>query len=191
MNPPVQQQPECHSQPEYHPALLAKAKRIKLVVTDIDGVLSDGLVYLDQEENELKAFNIKDGLGIKWCLDQDIEVAVITGRNSKIVSRRMKELGVNEVHQQQTDKLACYNGLLEKYQITVEQVAYLGDDLPDLPLINLSGLGVTVADGHWLLKQQADWITPQAGGRGAFRDLAELLLTAQGKLTAILKGYQS
>ncbi len=178
-------------QPIYASELTNRASAIELVITDIDGVLSDGLVYLDQQQNELKAFNIKDGLGIKWLLNHGIQVAVITGRESNIVARRMQELGVTEVHQKKPDKRACFESLLEKYQISDSQVAYLGDDLPDLPLINRCGLGVAVADAHWHLGQKADWQTPSNGGQGAFRELAELILTAKGLLPAILQGYQS
>ena len=169
--------------------LAEKAKLVQLVITDIDGVLSDGRVYLDQKDNELKSFNIKDGLGIKMLLNNDVNVAVITGRESNIVNRRMKELGVNEVHQKQPDKRACFQRLLEKYHLQASQVAYLGDDLPDLPLIKQCGLGVCVADSHWFMQQHCDWITTAAGGMGAFRELAELILSSQAKLPDILNGY--
>jgi len=175
----------------YPEELLNKAKKIKLVITDVDGVLTDGKVHLDQKDNELKAFNIKDGLGIKWLLNAAIPVAIITGRASNVVTRRMQELGVTEVYQKQPDKRACFQMLLQKYQINCEEVAYLGDDLPDLALINQCGLGVTVADGHWSLKESSHWITPNKGGEGAFRDLAELILSAQQQLESILQGYQS
>ncbi len=169
--------------------LASKAKPIKMVITDVDGVLSDGKVYLDQTDNELKSFNIKDGLGIKMLLKNDITVAVITGRESNIVSRRMHELGVKEVHQNQPDKRACYQSLLDKYQLKASEVAYLGDDLPDLVLIKRSGLGVAVADCHWFMLQHSDWITSSAGGQGAFRELAELILSSQNKLPDMLEGY--
>jgi len=171
--------------------LSTKAKPIKMVITDIDGVLSDGKVYLDQADNELKSFNIKDGLGIKLLLNNDIVVAVITGRESNIVSRRMQELGVTEVYQKQPDKRACFDALLKKYQLEPSAVAYLGDDLPDLPLIKQCGLGVGVADCHWFMLQHCDWITSTAGGQGAFRELAELILSSQSKLPQILDGYLS
>ncbi len=170
--------------------LAIKAAKIKLVVTDVDGVLTDGKVLLDQTDNELKAFNIKDGLGIKLLMQQNILVAVITGRQSQIVARRMAELKVSEVHQGQPDKRACFASLLEKLALDAEAVAYLGDDLPDLPLIKTCGLGVTVADGHWFVQQQADWVTSSRGGDGAFRELAELILGSQNLLPAILEEYQ-
>ncbi len=170
--------------------LSEKAKKIKLVVTDVDGVLTDGKVYLDQNTNELKSFNIKDGLGMKLLMKQNLVVAVITGRQSHIVDRRMTELGVTEVHQSQPDKRLCFASLLKKFNLEAQQVAYLGDDLPDLPLMNQCGLGVAVADGHWFLQQQADWVTSSRGGEGAFRELAELILGAQGLLPAILEEYK-
>lgn len=170
--------------------LAEKAAKIKLVITDVDGVLTDGKVFLDQTDNELKSFNIKDGLGIKLLMQQNIAVAVITGRQSQIVARRMAELKVTEVHQNQPDKRQCFTSLLEKFAVNAEEVAYLGDDLPDLPLIKQSGLGVTVADGHWFVQQQADWVTSSRGGEGAFRELAELILGSQNLLPDLLEGYQ-
>lgn len=171
--------------------LAQQAKEIKLVITDVDGILTDGKVFLDQNDNELKSFNIKDGLGIKILMQQNINVAVITGRESNIVTRRMKELGVADVYQNQQDKRDCYQQLLQKYQLTEEQVAYLGDDLPDLPLIIRSGLGVTVSDGHWYVQQKANWVTASRGGEGAFRELAELILSSQSLLPEILQGYEN
>ncbi len=170
-------------------ALASKARGIRLIITDIDGVLTDGSVFLDETDNELKAFNIKDGLGIKMLLNNGVEVAVITGRKSTLVARRMKELGVTEVHQKQPDKRACFKSLLKKYKLQASEVAYLGDDLPDLPLIKQSGLGVSVADCHWFMLQHSDWITSSAGGKGAFREVAELILSSQGKLPEILESY--
>ncbi|HFB65535.1 MAG TPA: HAD-IIIA family hydrolase [Aeromonadales bacterium] len=170
--------------------LAEKARKIKLVITDVDGVLTDGKVFLDQTENELKSFNIKDGLGIKLLMQQNITVAVITGRQSQIVKRRMAELNVTEVHQNQPDKRQCFASLMEKFDLEVDDIAYLGDDLPDLPLIKQCGLGVCVADGHWFVQQQADWVTSSRGGDGAFRELAELILGSQNLLPDILEGYQ-
>jgi len=171
--------------------LAEKAKTIKLVITDVDGVLTNGKVILDQENNEFKSFNIKDGLGFKLLLQQNITVAVITGRQSNIVTRRMNELGITELYQNKFDKRDTYQELKQKYKLEDNEIAYLGDDLPDLALIKLCGLGVTVADGQWYLQQHADWVTASRGGEGAFRELAELILSSQGLLPEILKGFES
>ena len=173
----------------YNQDLLEKAKAIKLVICDVDGVLSNGKVYFGNDNEELKSFNIKDGLGIKQLLNNGIQVAIITGRESNIVSRRSKELGIVHVYQGKKDKIASYDEILENLNLTPEQVAHVGDDLPDIPLMNRSGLGICVSDAHFFVKQNADWPTSSIGGDGAVRDISDLLLYSQGKLKNILKNY--
>ncbi len=169
------------------PKLLAKD--IKLLICDVDGVLTAGDVYLDNSNLELKAFNIKDGLGIKLLQQQGVEIAIITGRESNIVERRMAELGITHIYQGRKDKIASFEALLETLNVTPKEVAYVGDDLPDLPLIRRSGLGIAVADAHFSVKERADWITFNDGGSGAVRDIADLILDAKGLLEDIHEGY--
>ncbi|MBV1908520.1 MAG: 3-deoxy-manno-octulosonate-8-phosphatase KdsC [Kangiellaceae bacterium] len=173
----------------FDPLLLEKAKSIKLLICDVDGVLSDGKVYYSNQGEELKTFNIKDGLGIKLLLDNDINVAIITGRNSEIVTKRANELGIPFVYQGKKDKTSAYQEILKKLGITANEVAHVGDDLPDIPLMKRSGLGISVADGHYFVRQNSDWITNKIGGEGAVREIADLLLFSQGKLDIIHQGY--
>jgi 3-deoxy-D-manno-octulosonate 8-phosphate phosphatase (KDO 8-P phosphatase) len=155
---------------------------IKLLICDVDGVLSDGMIYLGNQGEEYKSFCTKDGFGIKALLNAGIQVAVITGRDSRIVSERMASLGVTHVYQGQSDKMHSYRALLETLKLGPEQVAYIGDDVVDLTVMQNCGLGVAVADAHPLVLQQADYITRIDGGRGAVRELCDLLLDARGKL---------
>ncbi len=171
--------------PQYPKSILEKAKNIKLLICDVDGVLSDGKVYYSNLGDESKSFNIKDGLGIKQLINNGILVAIITGRKSEIVSKRAKELGITHLFQGKAEKQSAYQSLLNELSITENQVAHIGDDLPDLPLMIKSGLGVCVADGHYFVGQNADWITPSKGGCGAVRDVSDLLLFAQNKLESI------
>lgn len=165
------------------------AKNISLLICDVDGVLTKGEVYLDNSTLELKAFNIKDGLGFKLLQQSNIEIAIITGRNSTIVDRRMTELGITHVYQGKKNKIAAYEELLNELELQPNQVAYMGDDLPDLPLMKRSGLGIAVADAHFFVREKADWITFNDGGYGAARDVADLILDAKGLLDNIHDGY--
>lgn len=175
--------------PEYSDLLLEKAREIKLLICDVDGVLSDGKVYYTNQAEELKNFNIKDGLGIKLLLDNDIQVAIITGRKSVIVDKRAKELGIQFVYQGNADKQAAYQDILEQLKIKENQVAHIGDDLPDLPLMQKSGLGICVADGYHFVREHADWVTKKQGGQGAVREVCDVILTAQNKLAQIHRKY--
>lgn len=167
----------------------ASARQVRLLICDVDGVLTRGEIYLDNTELELKAFNIKDGLGIKLLQQSGIEIAIITGRKSHIVQRRMAELGITHCYQGQKNKIKAYDKLLETLDITQAQVAYIGDDLPDLPLMRRSGLGIAVADAHFSVKERADWITFNEGGYGAVRDAVDLILDAKGLLEDIHEGF--
>jgi 3-deoxy-D-manno-octulosonate 8-phosphate phosphatase (KDO 8-P phosphatase) len=175
----------------YSPTLLDKAKFIKLVICDVDGVLSNGKVYFGNDHEELKSFNIKDGLGIKQLLNNGIQVAVITGRESNIVARRSKELGITHVYQGKKDKIASYDTILSDLDLTPKQVAHVGEDLPDLPLMKRSGLGICVSDAHFFVKRNADWSTLSIGGNGAVREISDMLLYSQKKLQNIFNSYLS
>ncbi len=175
--------------PHYPENLLEKARSIKLLICDVDGVLSNGKVYYSNQGEELKSFNIKDGLGIKQLLSQGIELAIITGRESKIVEKRALELGIKHIYQGKSDKQQAFDTLLTHLKLKPQQVAYIGDDLPDLPLMKQSGLSISVKDGYFLLREQAEWVTQAIGGEGAVREVTDLLLAAQGKLEQIHQGY--
>lgn len=173
----------------YPEDIIRKASKIKLLICDVDGVLSDGKVYFTNSADEIKNFNIKDGLGIKLLQQSGIEVAIITGRRSAIVERRAEELGIQHIYQGHSDKKAAFAEITTRLKLTNEQVAHIGDDLPDLPLMQLAGLGISVADGYSFVRQHADWVTTNKGGEGAVRDTADLLLFSQGKLANILERY--
>jgi len=170
-------------------ALLAKAARIKLVALDVDGIMSDGKIYFSAQGDELKGFNILDGLGLKHIMAAGISVAVITGRSSPLTEKRMQDLGIPHLMQGREDKKVALQELVSTLGIPPEAIAYMGDDLPDLPAIRYSGLGVTVPNGYWLVREHADYCTQVTGGNGAVRELCDLLLTAGGHLDAALAPY--
>ena len=165
--------------------ILHKAARIRLVVFDVDGVLTDGRLYFGNDGDEYKAFHSRDGHGIKMLQNNGVEIAVISGRRARSVERRMADLGVRHVYLGIDDKLAAFESLLRELQINLEQVAYVGDDIIDLPVMRKVGLAIAVQDADPFVKQHAHWQTPNAGGYGAARDVCELLLAAQGRLDAV------
>lgn len=169
-------------------AALARARRVRLLVLDVDGVLTDGRVILGNED-EYKAFDIKDGHGIKMLQRHGVAVAIITGRTSRAVERRARELDIRHLYQGCDDKVAKCRALLNQLTVTPEQVAYIGDDVVDLPLLLSVGFSVTVHDAHPLVKQHAHWVTPSRGGRGAVRETCELILHAQDHYTSEMERY--
>lgn len=168
---------------------LERAKHIRLVVFDVDGVLTDGSLYLGDDGQEYKAFNSRDGHGMAMLRDSDVTLAVITGRRSEVVRIRMQSLGIEHVHQGCRDKLPVFEQLATELGIEPRQAAYMGDDLMDLPVMRRVGLAVAVADAHPVVREHAHWCTPSGGGRGAARDLCELILHAQGRLEALVNAY--
>lgn len=168
---------------------LQAAQNIRLVVLDVDGVLSDGRLYYSEGGGELKAFHIRDGLGIKLLQRNAIQVAIITGRSSQLLTRRAQELGIEIVIQGRDDKLAALHELLAAHPHPLEHVAYMGDDLQDLRAIRAVGLGMTVADAHPLVAEHALWRATCAGGGGAVREAAEFILQAQHKLAPTVADY--
>ncbi|MDN6319913.1 MAG: HAD hydrolase family protein [Marinobacter sp.] len=170
-------------------ALLTKAKQIKLVALDVDGIMSDGKIYFSAKGDELKGFNILDGLGLKQIMAAGISVAVITGRNSPLTEKRMQDLGIPHLMQGREDKKIALQELMRTLDMPANAIAYMGDDLPDLPAIRFAGLGVTVPNGYWLVREYADYCTQVNGGNGAVREMCDLLLTAGDHLGAALTPY--
>lgn len=164
--------------------ILAKAQQIKLLVCDVDGVFSDGRIYLGNDGEELKAFHTKDGFGIKALGASGVDVAIITGRNSAIVANRMKALNVAHIIQGQEDKLPALVELVQLLNIDLAEVAYIGDDVPDLPCIEAVGLGISVSDGHPLVLRGADYATFTRGGFGAVRETCDLIMQSQNNLNS-------
>lgn len=162
--------------------IMARAAAIRLLILDVDGVMSDGLIYMGNNGEELKAFNVRDGYGIRCILTSGIEVAIITGRKAKLLEDRCHTLGISHLFQGQSDKLIAYRQLLSELNLTADQVAYIGDDLIDWPVMEQVGLSVAVADAHPLLLPKANYITRINGGRGAVREVCDLILMSQGLL---------
>ena len=176
---------------ENYPSTVIKAaQKIKLILLDVDGVLTDGRLYYGNDGEELKAFDIQDGLGIKLLQKGGIDVGIITGRTSKLLTRRTEELDIELLVQGREDKLTALNEILEGRAINLKEIAFVGDDLPDLAVIRRVGLGITPANGNHIVASQALWQTKKGGGQGAVREVAELILNAQGKLEALLAPYQ-
>jgi len=162
--------------------LMDKFAQIKLVIFDVDGVFSDGRIYLGNQGEELKAFHTRDGFGVKALLNAGIKVAVITGRRSALVENRMRALGVSDSYQGQEDKLSAYQQLAEKYQLTDQAIACMGDDIPDLAMLQQCAVAVAPHDAHPFVQQHAVYVTSQRGGFGAVRELSDLILLSQGQL---------
>ncbi|MGH8477918.1 MAG: 3-deoxy-manno-octulosonate-8-phosphatase KdsC [Methylococcales bacterium] len=169
--------------------IFEKAKRIRLVIFDVDGVLTDGKLIFDDAGREYKTFNTRDGHGIKMLQQSGVETAVISGRESRAVAVRMASLGVKHVFQGQHDKRLVFDRLCEALSVDPIQVAHVGDDLPDLPLFARVGLAIAVADAHFAVRQRADWCTSLPGGCGAAREVCDLLMQAQQSLEPAIEAY--
>jgi 3-deoxy-D-manno-octulosonate 8-phosphate phosphatase (KDO 8-P phosphatase) len=167
----------------------ARAREIRLVVFDVDGVLTDGGLFIGDDGQEYKQFHSKDGHGMVMLQNSGVAIAIITGRTSEVVRIRMASLGIEHVYQGQRDKLPAYEQLKTTTGLDDAQIAYVGDDVVDLPAMVRVGLAISVSDGHPLTRQHAHWVTSSAGGRGAAREVCELIMDAQGTLDGVLKGY--
>ncbi len=163
-----------------------RAAAVRLAVFDVDGVLTDGRLWYSEDQRELKAFHVHDGFGLKRLLANGIEVAIITARMSHLVTERMAELGVAHVYQGQKDKLACLNQLCDALRLSLAQVSYTGDDLPDLRAMLRCGLAIAPANAQPAVRARAHWTTRRNGGEGAAREVCELLLQAHGLAEAEL-----
>lgn len=169
--------------------ILAKAARVQLVIFDVDGVLTDGSLYLGDDGQEYKGFHSRDGHGMAMLREAGVHIGIITGRTSQVVVHRMASLGVEHVYQGRREKLPAFEDLLGKLGIPSEAAAFVGDDVVDLPIMTRAGLAIAVADAHPLVVRHAHWQTPSAGGRGAGRDVCELILEARGQLEGLLQRY--
>lgn len=169
--------------------IIERAKKIRILVLDVDGVLSDGKLIFSNSGDELKTFSTLDGQGVKMLQRCGIEVGIITGRSSQIVAKRMQDLGITRVIQGREDKLTALGELIDNTDYKHEEIAYMGDDLPDLAVIRRVGLGLTPANGHWSVKTHAHWQTQLRGGEGAVREACDLILLAQARLDEQLAFY--
>ena len=166
-----------------------RAARIRLVIFDVDGVLTDGSLFIDADGRELKAFHSRDGHGMKMLMDSGVEIGIITGRTAAVVDHRMVSLGIRHVYQGQREKLPAFNELIGKLGLSADQVAYVGDDVVDLPILCRVGLAITVPEAHTLVQEHVHYVTSLAGGRGAAREVCELIMAAQGTLADRLQRY--
>jgi len=165
------------------------AKQIKLLVLDVDGVMTDGRLYITGNGEEIKVFNCHDGHGIKMLRNSGVEVAIISGRQSSALEQRAQELGIKHLYQGREDKINALNELLDIIDVSYQQIAHLGDDLPDLPIIRRVGLGMAVANAYPLVKEHSVWYTKTNGGEGAVREACDFIMAAQNTLVPALDKY--
>ena len=168
---------------------MKKAQNVRMLILDVDGVLTDGTILYTDAAEEYKCFNTQDGLGIRLLLQEGIRVALISGRKSKAVDCRARDLGLTDVYQGVGDKVAVFEQLLQKSTIEKKEVGFVGDDLVDLPLLTRVGFAVAVANAVEEVKRNADFITKNAGGHGAVREVCELILKSQGRWDSCLSRY--
>lgn len=166
-----------------------KARAIRLLALDVDGVLTDGRLYFSEDGQELKTFDTQDGHGIKMLQNAGIACAIITGRTTRLVERRAKNLGIAHLMQGREDKLVALRELADQLTIPLDEIGYVGDDWPDLPAIRAAGFGVAVANAHAEVRKHADFVTMLRGGRGAVREVCDLVLQAQGLYAEALAPY--
>lgn len=168
---------------------IEKAKPIRLLILDVDGVLTSGLIYYGNNENDVRAFHIQDGLGIKLLQKTGVKIAVISGKNAKAVALRLQELNITHAYLGHEEKLPAYEELKKQLQLQDHEIAYMGDDLPDLPLLRRVGFAITVPNAVAIVKQHADMITKNFGGQGAVREVCELILEAQNQYQFVIQSY--
>jgi 3-deoxy-D-manno-octulosonate 8-phosphate phosphatase (KDO 8-P phosphatase) len=171
-------------------AVQKKAAKIRLLLLDVDGVLTDGGIMIDDRGVESKRFDVRDGQGITLLIHAGIQVGLLTGRYSNVVRRRAKELGVTIVYQNVQNKTEIYERIRRKIGLKDEQIAYVGDDIMDLPVLRKAGLAITVRDGWPGLRVEVDYVTQTKGGRGAVREISELLLKEQGLWNHLTRRYK-
>jgi 3-deoxy-D-manno-octulosonate 8-phosphate phosphatase (KDO 8-P phosphatase) len=169
--------------------IFARARNIRLLVLDVDGVLTDGKLFFTNSGEEMKTFSTLDGQGIKLLLGSGVIVAMITARSSQLVVNRAANLGVKHLFQDCNNKLETLENLLQNLELTMEHVAYMGDDLPDLACIRRAGLGICVPNGHITVKEQAFCVTNAAGGNGAVREVCDWIMQAQNTFEQALAPY--
>ncbi|KAF3977324.1 MAG: 3-deoxy-manno-octulosonate-8-phosphatase KdsC [Methylococcales symbiont of Iophon sp. n. MRB-2018] len=169
--------------------IIEKAKKLKLLILDVDGVLTDGRLFFDNQGTEYKCFHARDGHGIKLLRQSGVEVAAISGRKSNSVAIRMEKLGVKYVYQGHEDKVAAFNEILQALSIKAVQAAHIGDDLIDLPVMKRVGLSIAVNDANFAVKEYADWCTEAPGGLGAVREVCDFIMQSQGTFDDILQSY--
>ena len=160
--------------------IVEKLKKVKMLILDVDGVMTDGNIIMDSDGRELKNFNVRDGHGLVMIQRHGIRVAILTGRTSTVVEHRARDLKITEVYQGALNKKEIFPQILEKNSLEPEEIAYLGDDIVDIPVMRMVGFSAAVADALELVKKCADYVTVHRGGQGAVREICEMLLMVQG-----------
>lgn len=169
--------------------VLERAKRVRIAAFDVDGILTDGRLYYTDGGEELKAFHVQDGHGIKMLRDTGVAVAIITSRTSRVVANRARDLGIELLYQGVANKLDAMRDLLKRLNLDIEAASYMGDDVIDLPVLRRCGLAVSVPEAPALVRKHAHYVTSARGGHGAAREFAEFVMHAQGTLDARLAEY--
>lgn len=170
-------------------SLVDQAKKIRLVIFDVDGVLTQGILAYDKNGIERKHFHVHDGQGMKLLRKTGVEIAIITSCQSAVTQRRMQDLEIQHFFSGVIDKLPAYESLKQQLQLRDENIAYIGDDLPDLPILKRVGLAITVQNAPAIIKEHVHWITKAKGGRGAAREVCDFIMQSQGTYAAILDTY--
>jgi 3-deoxy-D-manno-octulosonate 8-phosphate phosphatase (KDO 8-P phosphatase) len=167
-----------------------KLKGIKLLILDVDGVMTDGRIIMDNDGRETKNFDVRDGHGLKILQRYGIKVAILTGRQSKVVEHRSKDLDIKDVYQKVFNKKDVFEKIIRKHKISADEAAFIGDDIIDIPVLNRVGFSVAVADAADVVKKSVDYVARNSGGRGAVREICEMILKAQGKWPEIAAKYE-
>ena len=167
-----------------------KLKKIKMLILDVDGVMTDGGIIMDKDGFEMKQFNVRDGHGLVMLQRYGIKVAILTGRTSAVVEHRARDLKITEIYQGALNKREVFEEILRKNNLTPDAIAYLGDDIVDIPVLKMVGFPATVADAMEIVKKTVDYVTVHKGGEGAVREVCEMLLTAHGYWLQIAERYE-
>lgn len=167
----------------------SKLKKIKLLLLDVDGVLTDGKIIYNDDGSETKIFNVKDGMGLRLLMDAGIQTGIVTGRSSNALKHRCKNLGIHHLFDGIPDKKRILDKIIKDTEILPEEMAFMGDDLPDIPLLKLVGLPIAVANAHEMVKKNASIVTDKSGGDGAVREICEAILKAKGYWGKIIDGF--
>lgn len=167
-----------------------KLKKIKLLIMDVDGVMTDGRIIMDDAGHETKNFNVRDGHGIKLLQRYGIPVALLTGRQSKVVTHRARDLEIKEVHQKVFNKKEVFEKILKKHKLSPDEAAFIGDDIVDIPVLKRVGFSVAVADADDMVKKSVHYVAKNKGGQGAVREVCEMILQAQGKWEEVASRYE-
>ena len=171
--------------------VLKLARKIRMVLFDVDGVLTDGRLFFSDSGDETKSFHSRDGLGINLLQESGVGVGIITARQSKLVAHRARDLNIQHLYQGRKEKFPAYIELCESLQLSSDEVAFVGDDVVDLPIMLNVGLAITVPQGHRIVKERSHWTTPHEAGAGAARDVCELIMHAQDSYSKVMAQFLS